>query len=35
LQLTQYLVGGQAGAAGFGSSRCRVTKAWAAETRVT
>src|SRR6266487_1802293 len=35
LQLTQCLEGGQADAAAFGSSRCKVTKAWAAETSVT
>src|SRR6266511_3803002 len=35
LQLAQCLEGGQADAAAFGSSRSKVTKAWATDTRVT
>jgi hypothetical protein len=35
LQLAQCLEGGQADAWTFGSSRSKVTKAWAADTSVT
>jgi hypothetical protein len=35
LQFAEYRVEGQAGTRAFGSRRCRVQKAWAADMKVT